>query len=904
MKKTSKFFAMLIVIAMLTSSFVTLISNVTFAAMENVTVVFTADSDSKLELSEDGKTLTYTCEDNTKFSISLQEDKTTDLVLRRETTEVEPGHYSDSYIIENVSSNENVFIKCENIDLSKLSIMHDGVSIGMFDGYSLSLNEIDDINHYQFRIEELIQNSGEEPGNEPGEGQNLGRTFMVDFGTAEWTVDETKVTAAIWGMEINNGPVEIDEKELIKLDEFNPETMRIVVRASDGFTAHLQIITDNNETSLESSDATGFPEGELTFAVEPKPQEQNPGQSDPINPTPEPGNDVPQSGGEEAIEFDAEIEGTNINLWINELPVMSDADGTIMHEFKGTIPEAGTTNPEETNIISVCTLFGEKDVKEYIINGVSYTKEDALGMGEERIDFEVPGATKYTIRVIVDEESEVSRTIIWANPNYVNDGAWSEEDMEEMQLVNGYGYVAAVYNEDDELINPDEYRAEKWYVNENGAGVGEDGFGWIHIKPGYKVIFEFIPEYGYQLTDIKINGQELGLSGLMNNFEFIMPDTNIHFDAEFSKTEDVVKVNSKNVSSGTVNLAENSLDAGSAQLTVNDIELDAEKIKGFEEAAGDYKISNYLDIDLYQVFYKGKQDSEDVWSNKIDELEKEATISIKLEEGVTAEDIIIVHNIHDGDEYEVIKIESYDEETNTITFKTSSFSNYAIATKIAEEDVEEEKYTLETEDYVLTFTDEAGHEFVAEIVDLWSLTDEEVASLDISSEEYEKDKKTITENVKKYGTVLNLYNITVADDEHVHSEGVTFKIKMTEEMNQYNSFKLVNLNEEDFSVEDIVELKIEGDYLVGSLPHLSVYALVGENVETENAESEPVTNDTTANNVTTNNTTANNVTTNNVNSSNPTTGDNITIFITLFVLAILGIFITVKINKNHKARKH
>lgn len=70
-----------------------------------------------------------------------------------------------------------------------------------------------------------------------------------------------------------------------------------------------------------------------------------------------------------------------------------------------------------------------------------------------------------------------------------------------------------------------------------------------------------------------------------------------------------------------------------------------------------------------------------MWLDKISELEKEATISIKLEDGVNADDIVIVYNIHDGEEYEVIEIDFYDPETNTITFKTKSFSSYAIATK-------------------------------------------------------------------------------------------------------------------------------------------------------------------------------------------------------------------------------
>ena len=159
-----------------------------------------------------------------------------------------------------------------------------------------------------------------------------------------------------------------------------------------------------------------------------------------------------------------------------------------------------------------------------------------------------------------------------------------------------------------------------------------------------------------------------------------MPDANVHFSAEFKETKDIVKASSEKVSSGSIELG-NTLSGGSAQLTVSDVELTSDKIAGFENAAGDYTISNYLDIDLYNVYYKGKNDSEDVWLDKISELEKEATISIKLEDGVNADDIVIVHNIHDGEEYEVIEIDSYDPETNTITFKTKSFSSYAIATK-------------------------------------------------------------------------------------------------------------------------------------------------------------------------------------------------------------------------------
>ena len=395
-------------------------------------------------------------------------------------------------------------------------------------------------------------------------------------------------------------------------------------------------------------------------------------------------------GGSEDIDFDIEFTNTHVNVWINNKVVISDENGEFINEYQGTIEEAGTVASDSTNVLRFLELFGEKPVNEFTINGVTYKE----GMDEVRIEDNgvsiiVPGAEKYVIRGEGDSNVETPKTIIWTNPGYVPKDEADAEWIKEFSLENGSAYIKAIYDEEGNLVD-----------NDFGTGVGENNFGWITVTPGNKVVFEFVPKYGYQLTEVLANGFALEPQETINQYIFTMPDTNIHFDAEFTKTEDIVKANSEKVSSGTVALGEGdkTLDAGTVQLTVSDVSLSSNKIAGFEETAGEYTISEYLDIDLYQVFYKGKNDSNDVWTNKISELEKEATITIKLEEGINADDIVIVHNIHDGDEYEVIKIESYDAETNTITFKTSSFSNYAIAIKTTATDVKEpEKTTTELE---------------------------------------------------------------------------------------------------------------------------------------------------------------------------------------------------------------
>ena len=78
------------------------------------------------------------------------------------------------------------------------------------------------------------------------------------------------------------------------------------------------------------------------------------------------------------------------------------------------------------------------------------------------------------------------------------------------------------------------------------------------------------------------------------------------------------------------------------------------------------------------------------------------TITIKLAEGIDANNIVIVHNIHDGEEYEIIKIDSYDKGSNTITFRTKSFSNYAIATADTEDVPNYGTFTIESGSAVLT----------------------------------------------------------------------------------------------------------------------------------------------------------------------------------------------------------
>ena len=351
--------------------------------------------------------------------------------------------------------------------------------------------------------------------------------------------------------------------------------------------------------------------------------------------------------------------------------------GTIHFDSLAPISSGGTTEYISTggqHTISVGMTF-ESELMGYVFTAATVNGSDATIVAPTHVDGDddyhitVSEATSYTINLTAERSGPTKHTIIWANPDVKDD--IRDEDM---LIRNGYAKVAAVYNEHGDIVPESAYS-----INEGSKGGVKDGFGHVQIEAGMKVVFEFTPVYGYQLVSVKANGIALEPQKATNQYTFIMPDTNVHFEANFAKTSDVVITGSEKVSSGEITLTKNTLGAGTAQLSINDVDLDSAKIADFDKAANGMEISNVLDIDFYNVFFKGKNDSQDVWSNQIHELNEEATITLKLADDVDVSRVVIVHNIDDGDEYEIIKIESYDKEAHTITFKTKSFSNFAIA---------------------------------------------------------------------------------------------------------------------------------------------------------------------------------------------------------------------------------
>lgn len=205
-----------------------------------------------------------------------------------------------------------------------------------------------------------------------------------------------------------------------------------------------------------------------------------------------------------------------------------------------------------------------------------------------------------------------------------------------------------------------------------------EGVGEAQFPKGTQLTVKIIPDAGYQLVNFGINGGVFEPQEEIGTYKFEVGGGPFHLQATIEQVEDVVKTTSEKVSAGAINLGdEESMSIGTARLDVKDIELTEDQISNFKEAAEGYNVKNYLDISLFNTVYKG--DSSQSWDTQVKDLDNEAEIFLQLEDDVNGEDIVIVHEKHDGT-YEIIPTE-YLKEYNAIKFKTKSFSNYAIATK-------------------------------------------------------------------------------------------------------------------------------------------------------------------------------------------------------------------------------
>ena len=213
--------------------------------------------------------------------------------------------------------------------------------------------------------------------------------------------------------------------------------------------------------------------------------------------------------------------------------------------------------------------------------------------------------------------------------------------------------------------------------------------GEATLFAGGKLTVQLVPRYGYQVVEFGPNGGAFGPEeDAIATYTFTIANGNAHLGARCAPVDDAVNAEATGITDGGIALdveGDENFEIGTAVLEVTDTETSETEEAAFANAAPGYDVDSYLDLSLNNVVYKGSAD--DVWATEVSELVNPATISLTVDEPIT-EDVEIIHQKHDGT-YEVLPA-TYDEETNTITFETDSFSKYAIAKKVADGWAEEE----------------------------------------------------------------------------------------------------------------------------------------------------------------------------------------------------------------------
>lgn len=376
------------------------------------------------------------------------------------------------------------------------------------------------------------------------------------------------------------------------------------------------------------------------------------------------------------ISITATYDGFGMEVYLNSERIGAESN-TIYEIGKGY------ASGEINNMISIQLSFGEGNIGSVTVNDKKINIPEGT---KDRLEFAIAPASEYVIAVTKNKSSsssDVPRTIIWDSDKSNNSSLKDDEF-----LKNGSIEIVDIKDKSGNSIGLDDVKQDT-----------AKNSGWASITPGYKVILKLKPDYGYQLTSIKINDETLTAKEEESIFEYTMPNTNIHLSGIFEKVDDKVKPETEKIKEGKIEIDKSEIDSGSVVLSVSDVALTEEQIAKFKEKAEEYEISTFLGIRLDKVLYKGTES--DVWSKELNNLKNEATITLNLEEKINGNKIKIIHEKGDGT-FEIIPA-NYDAAKNTITFKTSSFSNYAIANKTEnninreENDPEKEKNDLEKE---------------------------------------------------------------------------------------------------------------------------------------------------------------------------------------------------------------
>lgn len=224
-----------------------------------------------------------------------------------------------------------------------------------------------------------------------------------------------------------------------------------------------------------------------------------------------------------------------------------------------------------------------------------------------------------------------------------------------------------------------------------GGNPGNAQGGNIAVPSGKKVTIKLVPDYGYQVAGLQLNG---GVTlqpddAQTSTFTFVMGNSPVHLKGIFTKASDTVNTNSKQIESASIADGANAAASGNLRLTVSDAEsYDTTAAQALVSGA---QSAQAVDLKLDQIVSKGNGSN---WENNITEFEKPVTLNLALDNYDANYDYTVVRN-HNGKLTELATT----VDQGTLSFSTNQFSTYIIVkkAKTTETTTTTETSTSETE---------------------------------------------------------------------------------------------------------------------------------------------------------------------------------------------------------------
>ncbi|MGN0290565.1 MAG: hypothetical protein ACI4C5_01430 [Lachnospiraceae bacterium] len=305
-----------------------------------------------------------------------------------------------------------------------------------------------------------------------------------------------------------------------------------------------------------------------------------------------------------------------------------------------------------TNTLKIYPGFGETLVS-VKVNGNIYTPAE----GEDLITISnLEPAADYAIEEITFASNQSNDiTIIWAYDLAAFwGGDYNPNDAGQAEVLVEHGKVEIVSVNGSSSIS--------------GARIDETG-GWVPIKKGDDVVLKLIPDYGYQLSSVTINGETMIPQSGVSTFALNNIQSNLHFSGAFVKNADTISTAGSNTvaSAGIANGA-NAAASGNLSLTVTDnSSYDTAKAQNLVEGA---ESAQAVDLTLEQIVSKGNGEN---WESNITEFSNPITLSLGIEDYDSDYEYEVVRN-HDG----VLTKLPAKMSDGTISFDTNQFSTYII----------------------------------------------------------------------------------------------------------------------------------------------------------------------------------------------------------------------------------